>query len=246
MDALALIARDKYDGDASKITEEDKERLAIGEPLAYIIGWVPFLSLRIFLDSRPLIPRPETEWWTELLIEKIKKHRPMNERIRVLDLCAGSGAIGLSMVKHSPSTHVTLSESVPSHKKTIEKNIVENNIDPSKTSIVIGDLFSSVENQTFDLIATNPPYIPDTRLLQTEVYAYEPHEALFSGKKGLSHIERIIKDASKFLIKKGELWLECDESHADEVLTMARANGAQAEIHNDQYGRPRLLVAQYL
>jgi methylase of polypeptide subunit release factors len=65
---LDLLVRDKYDGDASRVTQEDRDRLDTGEPLAYVIGWAPFLNLRIDLSSRPLIPRPETEWWTELLI----------------------------------------------------------------------------------------------------------------------------------------------------------------------------------
>ena len=67
-----LLIRDKYEGDANADMNEDLARLAAGEPLAYVIGWIPFLGLRIYLDSKPLIPRPETEWWTEVLIKHLQ------------------------------------------------------------------------------------------------------------------------------------------------------------------------------
>jgi release factor glutamine methyltransferase len=116
MDAHALskeerqLLDEKYAGNAAaEGFKDDRKRLAAGEPLAYVIGWQPFLGLKIYLDSRPLIPRPETEWWTEELI----KH--LNERFgdapfRLLDLCAGSGAIGIAVLAMMPGARVSFGE----------------------------------------------------------------------------------------------------------------------------------------
>src|SRR5262245_12793069 len=93
-----VLIRDKYGGDETRITKEDEERLASGEPLAYIIGHIPFLGLSISLRTKPLIPRSETEWWTEKLVGEIRE-----KSCAVLDLCAGSGAIGLAILKHCPN-----------------------------------------------------------------------------------------------------------------------------------------------
>ena len=87
-DYRALV-RDKYDGDQHADLSADIARLAQGEPLAYVIGWQPFLGLSIDLSTRPLIPRPETEWWTELLIQELKKQFP-SAPFTLLDLCSGS------------------------------------------------------------------------------------------------------------------------------------------------------------
>src|SRR4051812_37967220 len=122
MQDIELLARDKYDGDASRITQEDRARLAAGEPLAYVIGWVPFLGLSIGLDTHPLIPRPETEWWTEELVGRLRERfgaRPF----KLLDLCAGSGAIGLAVLKELPGAQVSFAELSPEHTELILRNI---------------------------------------------------------------------------------------------------------------------------
>jgi len=141
-------------------------------PLAYKIGDQPFLGLTIYLDSKPLIPRPETEWWTEQLLQKVggaggfgrnesRSATAREEAIRqqaktplvssespaqpmkFLDLCAGSGAIGCAALKYLPSAHVYFGEIDPAHEATIRKNIRENNLDASRAHVCIGDLFSA-------------------------------------------------------------------------------------------------------
>ncbi len=236
----AWLLRDKYNNVKSERYEADLERLAKGEPLGYVIGWVPFLGLTITLASHPLIPRPETEWWTEKMIteELCKKLKQCS----VLDLCAGSGAIGCSVLSKCHDTHVTFSDNIKEHEATIHANIVANNINKERTHVVTGDLFDALRNKTFDLIAINPPYIPKHRTLPRSVDHYEPHEALYSGTDGLSLIRRIAKELRAHLSTRGSAWIEIDAEYAPQARDIFEDNGFVVTLHNDHYGRPRVLA----
>ncbi len=237
-DVEALV-REKYQGaESAPGVADDLARLAEGEPLAYVIGTMPFLGLTVDLDSKPLIPRPETEWWAEQLCERVGE-----APLRVLDLCAGSGAIGLAILKHCPNAVVSFGELMPDHAKQIRKNIEKNGLDASRADIRVGDLFAPFEGERYDIVAANPPYIPEGRALDTSVTAYEPGEALFSGTDGLDSIRRIAADASRYT---PELWMECDESNADQAATLClEAEARRADVRTDQYQRPRLVVSYW-
>jgi len=239
-DVEALI-RDKYAGDRGADMIDDLLRLTKGEPLAYVIGWSPFLGLTVHLDSRPLIPRPETEWWTEQLLAHLTE-RFGNGSFTFLDLCAGSGAIGLAVLAVFPGAKVSFGELVPEHAALIRKNIKENGLDASRADIRTGDLFAPFESERFDVIASNPPYIPEGRTLASSVTGYEPEVALYSGADGLDLIRRIASEVPAHLKSAGALWMECDIQNIEEARNLL---GDRAEIRNDQYGRPRLLVADY-
>ena len=241
-----FLIRDKYDGDSSVDLSKDLARLEGGEPLAYVIGWIPFLGLRVSLDSRPLIPRPETESWTEDLHARLKEKfedRPFT----FLDLCAGSGAIGLSVLAHFPAARVRFAELVSAHCDQIRRNIEENDLDASRATVHIGDLFDVFpSDQRFNIIAANPPYIPETRTLEASVTDFEPKVALYAGDDGLDLIRRIAAEASQRLEDDGELWMECDIDNIEEAKEMLLQHGAkEATIRNDVYGRPRVCVGYY-
>ncbi|KND49727.1 MAG: release factor glutamine methyltransferase [Parcubacteria bacterium C7867-008] len=246
---IAALIRDKYQGNApDEALAVDITRLIDGEPLAYVIGWIPFLSLRIRLDSRPLIPRPETEYWTNELLTHLRE-KFGTQPFRLLDLCAGSGAIGLAVLKEFPEAHVYFADLMPEHVAQIELNIQENNLDASRVEICGSDLFNSFPSswtEPFDVIATNPPYIPEDRTLDKSVTNFEPLEALFSGSSGLSVITRIAQEAPMRLTPEGELWIECDIENIGTAKTLLDAYGAQhSDIRTDQYGRPRFVVSYY-
>lgn len=248
------------------------------EPEAYRIGNIPFLGLTIWLDSHPLIPRPETEWWVEQLVEEagsagaeggsfyegrpgarrreaqgfFSKKIPVSREgitdrsstpeLRVLDLCAGSGAIGCAILKYVPSAKVYFGEIDPSHKTTIEKNILENNLDSSRAEIKIGDLFEPFRDMQFDVIAANPPYIPEGRALDASVTDFEPALALRAGEDGLAVIRRIAGKLREHLAPKGHAWVECDIENIDEAKRLFEAEEFAARIMHDQYDRPRVLM----
>lgn len=258
------LLEEKYGGTANAQYEKDKKRLARGEPLAYVIGYQPFLGLKIFLDSKPLIPRPETEWWTEKLLEDAMKcepagrkmevrlgqaarsdsiFRPVGEHpLRVLDLCAGSGAIGCAALARLPNAQVHFGEIDPAHETTILKNIRENNLDESRSSVRIGDLFAPFEGLAFDIIAANPPYVPAERALPENVARHEPERALRAGTDGLGVIRRIALELDAYLAAHGAAWIECDSAHAQAAQELFVAQGFRVEMRNDQYGRSRILV----
>lgn len=245
-DIRSLIA-DKYEGNTEADMTEDLVRLEKGEPLAYVIGWIPFLSLYIYLDSHPLIPRPETEWWTEVLIKHLKE-KFGDGYFTFLDLCAGSGAVGLSILAAFPRAKVYFSELEPAHISLIEKNIMENGLDESRAVLMCGDLFDPLKDESvfFDIIATNPPYIPSERVLDTSVTEFEPALALYSGKDGLDLIRQIASEVSYFIKPEGQLWLECDTSHIQEVAELLESGDAKStEIRTDQYDRERFVIGYY-
>ncbi len=243
---IAYLIRDKYDGDKTADIKEDLARLASGEPPAYVIGWIPFLGLHVRLDSLPLIPRPETEWWTEELCTHIKSTTIYDSACSVLDLCAGSGVIGLSVLSKIPVAQVSFGELSPLHSALINVNIDENNLDTTRSRVRSGDLFEPYASEKFDIIATNPPYIPSNRTLEECVTSFEPSEALFSGPKGLDIIERIINEAPEHLNKNGELWMECDTDNIEAAAAHMKTCGFRdVEIRTDLYGRPRLVVGYF-
>ncbi len=230
------------------------------EPEAYTIGWVPFLGLEIHLDSRPLIPRVETEWWTEKLLsetaERISAVRlgqaawsaaeisSAVEPSRFLDLCAGSGAIGCAALKYLPTAEVWFGEIDPAHGASIRKNIEVNGFDDSRAHVAIGDLFAPFGEEQFDVIACNPPYVPSGRVLPSEVADYEPVLALFSGADGLDLIRRIAALLPAHLAPGGIAWVECDAPNAEAAGAAFGVPGFRAELMHDQYDRPRVVVAR--
>lgn len=246
MDDRDLLIRDKYDGDEAVDLSADLARLGSEEPLAYVIGWMPFLGLRIGLDSRPLIPRPETEWWTEQLVARLEE-RFGEEPFEFLDLCAGSGAIGLAVLLNLPGAHVTFGEIESEHVELIRKNLAENKLDADRASFYAGDLFEALPKEArYDVIATNPPYVPAHRALDNSVADFEPAKALFAGADGLDLIRRIDADAPQRLNAKGELWMECDVANIDEAAMLLMEAGAmRTEIRTDLYSRPRIVVGYY-
>ena len=138
----AWLLRDKYAGRETADFLADVKRLEEGEPLDYVIGWREFLGCRIDLSERPLIPRMETEWWTESVIEKIGQ-----QPAQVLDIFAGSGCIGLAILKHCPQAEVTFVDSEENCVRQIRKNLKINQL---KAEVFQSDIFSSfVSSKSF-------------------------------------------------------------------------------------------------
>ncbi len=228
---------EKYNGITSEEFERDRERLVAGEPLAYIIGWVPFLRSKIYLDSRPLIPRTETEYWVEKAIKEIQSKGIQHPKI--LDLCAGSGCIGVVALNSLPGATVDFAEMDETHHETIQKNIRENDISQDRTRIFGGDLFEQLSD-TYDVILTNPPYIDPKEIAGVEpnVLGFEPSGALFGGINGMEFIQRIIGDAPQFLKPGGMLIIE----HEPEQEFLIKQLLPEIVSYPDQFGIIRFSV----
>lgn len=268
---LQWLLGEKYAGQKSEAFLADAALLEQGVPLAYLIGSIPFLNATIYLDSHPLIPRPETEFWVEEAIKMIQpkdpylNHNSVNKRlaaggfdlgaagasepscdlgqesesISILDLCAGSGAVGVAVAKALPNSLVDFAELDSAHLPTIAKNCRENGISPLRVHIYASNLFSRVSGELlprYDIILSNPPYI-DKSLGRTEasVVAHEPALALYGGVAGLEIIAQIIKEAPNHLNPGGQLWLEHEPEQAEALAKLA-APLFSISTQKDQYG----------
>lgn len=247
---------DKYGGEKNEGFFTDLERLKAGEPLGYIIGFVPFLESKIWLDNRPLIPRPETEYWVEKAINEIRNTVPRSDlgktlgrtsgTLQILDLCAGSGAIGVSIAKAIPDALVDLAEIDLLLLPTIEKNLKENVPDYSshgeRYRALQSDLYENVVG-SYDYILTNPPYIdPALDRAQASVKDFEPHLALYGGKSGMEIIEKIIVGAVGHLNASGQLWIEHEPEQSTAIQTFGTEAGFSVSTHTDQYEVARFSV----
>jgi len=234
----AWLLKEKYHGEQTPEFHTDCLRLNAGEPLAYVIGFVPFLNCTIWLDSKPLIPRVETEFWTVFCLRTSATARMLKPKI--LDLCAGSGCIGVALAKELPTALVTFLDIETAHAETITKNCQGNGIAAERFAISVGNLFAPLkEDAKFNLIVANPPYI-DKNLHRTEtsVTTYEPHAALFSAESGFSHLRTIILGAAAHLEPRGELWLEHEPEHVA-LIQEAASTHFQVNTQPDQFGRLR-------
>lgn len=245
---IEWLLQEKYNGEKSSAFFADCKRLALGEPLAYLIGSVPFLNTTIYLDSCPLIPRPETEYWVEEAIKTIRGGTTLplglseEKPLRILDLCAGSGCIGVAVVKAFPTALVDFGELDSHHLPTIKKNLLKNSINLSRTNVVHTNLFSHLPG-SYDFILANPPYIDDS-LERTEpsVRQFEPYVALFGGEKGLEIIGSLIKDAPAHLSVGGQLWIEHEPEQSANIQTLGTKYGFTVTTHKDQFNLERYSV----
>ncbi len=191
-------------------------RRSQGEPVAYILGSRDFYKLNFKVDSRVLIPRPETETLVETVLELMKKSQ--QEKFEILDLGCGSGCIGLSVAKHEPRSRVTLIDS--SLGATEVTTINQQNLGLSETSTIVHSDAMSLETQgkTFDFILSNPPYIAENDPeVQAEVRKFEPSSALFAAEEGYSDIRAWSKKYSACLKPGGVMIFEIGYRQAENV-----------------------------
>lgn len=244
---IAWLKRDKYNGSRTIRLkwEKDVERLRQGEPLDYVIGWKEFLGCKIDLSQRPLIPREETEYWLGEFIGQTKKTANLKSEAHCLDLFAGSGCIGISLLKHFPQIHVIFGEKDPQLSKQIKKNLRLNKISSKRAKVLSGDLFKNIHGK-FDYIFANPPYIPTRgRKVQSSVSEWEPAEALWAGIDGLHFIRRFLREAKKYLKEGGKIYLEFGYGQKGPIEELIRSYKYKKwSFHRDQFGKYRLVVVE--
>lgn len=220
--------------DLERLNEQLARRLS-GEPLQYILGSTYFMGLRFACDARALIPRQDTETLAE---ESIRALAGRNAP-RVLDLCCGTGCVGLSIAKHVPGVRLTLSDLSEEALALAGENARALGVEARR---VQGDLFEAVQGETFDLIACNPPYLTraDMDELQREVRR-EPALALLGGEDGLDFYRRLASEAGAHLASGGMLLVECGRGQAQEVSRLLQALG-ETRIIRDLCGVDRVVV----
>jgi len=200
------------------------ERRVSGEPVQYIVGHQEFMGLDFYVDDNVLIPRSDTEPLVEAIIE-IAKELPRQNSINIMDIGTGSGAITVSLAKYIECAQVTSADISKEALAIGKRNATQNGV-ADKIEFVNSDLFECFENEQdlnkFDIIVSNPPYIPSKDIdgLQVEVAEFEPRLALDGGHDGYDIYERIIRDAYKYLKINGILAFEVGYNQADRIKEM--------------------------
>ena len=214
------------------------------KPLAYIIGFVPFLNLKIQVQPPILIPRPETEEWVAKIITDFAQYQSSIKKI--CDIGTGSGCIALALAKNFPNAHVTAIDINPAALELAQHNAAINNI--KNITFLHSDLFDQLsQNTQFDLIVSNPPYIDPECLpaLMPEVTKWEDHGALFASDAGLKIIKQIVQKSSEFLQKNNalpaQLILEIDHDQHEKVVAVTQRFGWHAQALQDSFGKWRTI-----
>jgi len=206
-----------------------------GVPIQLIIGYTDFLGVEIIETKQTLKPRKETELMVEKIIENEKKD------MSVLDLCAGSGCIGLAL-KKAGFEEVTLSDI---SKHAIKMCIKNARINRLPVSVVRSDMFNSILGK-FDMIVSNPPYIKtdDINTLSREVKKFDPRIALDGGIDGLKFYKTIATEAPKFLNDNGILYLEIGQNQEGAVTKLLEKNFKNITIMKDYNDINRIIRAE--
>ena len=238
--AREWLLQEKYQGRTNSQYFNDLERIKKGEPLDYIIGFKKFLDCHIDLSQKPFIPREETEYWTEKAIEIIKKENTKNN-LKILDIFAGSGCIGISILKHIPQSKVVFADKYTRSIKQIKLNIKLNKISPSRYRVIQSDVFDNIKGK-FDYIFANPPYISKEKAYRVKesVLQWEPQNALWGGKDGLFYIKKLLQQASNYLKAQGKIFLEFDDYQKKAIEKIIKQlNYSFYVFHKDQFKRWR-------
>ena len=217
-------------------------RRGLREPLQYIVGETEFHGLKLKVDRRALIPRPETELLVATIIE-----RCTTPPTAVLDLGTGSRAIALALAKQFPAAIVTGLDLSDEALSLARENAAATGLAEWVTFLKSSWFDALATDARFDLIVANPPYLSATETAQTapEVRDHEPKSALTAAEEGLADLRIIISGAPKFLAPGGLVALETGIAQHAELVRLARAAGfAQIESRPDLTGRDRFVLAR--
>ena len=221
------------------------DRRREGVPLAYVLGEWSFRELTLDVSPAALIPRQETEILAQLAIDWLRE-REEEEHLRVLDLCAGTGCVGLSIASEVKNTRVVLDDASPEALDLCRRNVRRNRLG-ARAIHMKGDALKEPNAALglFDLLVCNPPYIPtgDIAGLEASVRDYEPHMALDGGADGMDFYRSIVEQWKEALTPGGRIYFEVGIGQADAVLRLMRSQGfGDLQIIKDHHKIPRVVL----
>jgi release factor glutamine methyltransferase len=210
------------------------DRRAAHEPLQYLTGTAYFRYLELQVGPGVLVPRPESELLVEAVLKNIESRG--EGAVSVVDLGAGSGALTLAIATEAPQSHLIAVEKDPAAVEWLRKNV--SRIDET-VRILEADVEDALDGVKCDVVIANPPYIPDSQELPTDVAEHEPATALFGGPDGMEIPRRFISAAARLLKSGGFLAIEHHESQPNAIAEAMVHAFDEIEIHHDLVGRPR-------
>lgn len=219
------------------------KELIDGKPLQYITNYKEFMKLDFYVDENVLIPRADTEILVEEVINICNQN--VNKAYEILDLCAGSGAIGISIAKNINKATILETDISTNALKIARKNAIANGV-YEKMNFMCSDMFQKIQGK-FDIIVSNPPYIRTKviKLLDKEVQN-EPHIALDGGEDGLHFYRIIVDNAYKYLKTAGYICLEIGYDQKEQVIELLKKSNKYTNINSkkDLYGNDRIIIAE--
>lgn len=211
--SLSLHLEDEVLEENKQNFDQNIQKLIQGIPIQYITNYQCFYGLDFYVDSNVLIPQPDTEILVEKIIELAQKRK---SKITILDMCTGSGAIAISVAKHTSAKVVALDINQEA-LKVAEKNALDNKVE---IKILQSDMFENVDEK-FDMIVSNPPYIETKTLEQlSKEVQNEPRLALDGGEDGLKFFRILANKAPNYLKRDGILAVEIGFNQKKEVMQM--------------------------
>ena len=209
-------------------------------PLSHLAGFEYFYDRKFKVTKDVLSPRMETEELIYKVIEYIKSINKNN--IKILDLCTGSGIIGITLRKEleSKSLEVVASDISEEALKVAKENAIMNE---AEVKFIQSDIFENI-NEKFDIIVSNPPYIAysDKITMEDNVLNYDPHLALFAEEDGMYFYREIVENAKEYLEEDGLVFFEIGYDQREKILKLANENGFKAEVYKDINGRDRMAI----
>lgn len=209
-------------------------------PLSHLAGFEYFYDRKFKVTKDVLSPRMETEELIYKVIEYIKSINKNN--IKILDLCTGSGIIGITLRKELgfKSLEVVASDISEEALKVAKENAIMNE---AEVKFIQSDIFEDI-NEKFDIIVSNPPYIAynDKITMEENVLNYDPHLALFAEEDGMYFYREIVESAKEYLEEDGIVFFEIGYDQREKILKLANENGFKAEVYKDINGRDRMAI----
>lgn len=244
---LFASLRDELSGDAFIAFEKAVKQHAEGMPIQYIIGSEEFYGRTFLVNEEVLIPRPETEELVYHTLRKIQSMFPEDKEVHVVDVGTGSGAIAITMKLEEPRLRVTATDIASPSLRVAKRNAKALEAD---VQFVQGDLLQPFieAGQQFDVLLSNPPYIPDAdRMEMSEVVTeHEPHRALFAGVDGLDFYRRFMEELPSVMRIPGLIGFEVGAGQGERVAELLRGAFSQAEVsvEYDINGKDRMVFAR--
>lgn len=235
-DKVEQLRIKKHQGKETPEFLADVAKMTDGEAFEYLLGEVIFCGAKVDLSLRPMIPRPETEFWVKQAIDDLLATRRQFV-LRVLDLFSGSGCVGLAVAKNIPEATVDFIELDPKLKPGVENSIIRNNIKKLRTRVLVGDTWEGAGG-TYDVIFAVPPYIPPQMKdeVMSELKAEEPL-SFFDKEDGYYYHKQVLSRAKDFLKPDGVLYLEFDITQRPQIEQLALDYGwSNYSFLKDPYG----------
>ena len=233
---------------ALELTEEDEQKyfqlinkhIKDDTPLSHLVGFEYFYDRKFKVTSDVLSPRLETEELVYKVIDYIRKNNLTN--IKILDLCTGSGIIGITLKKELEEFDVKILASDISSRALMVAKENASSLE-ADISFVESDLFSNIQDK-FDIIVSNPPYIAhdDKKTIKENVLNYDPHLALFADEEGMYFYRNIIEKSRPYLNEKGIMFFEIGYDQKEKIITLGENNKFETVVYKDINGRDRIAV----